>query len=51
MPYKIVKQGEKYRLYNLQKKTFAKKNFNSHVAASNTRNVYMRYDKVKKNIK
>ena len=48
MPWKIVKQGEKYRLYNLEKKTFTKKKFNTRVAASNTKNVYQKYDKIKK---
>ncbi len=48
MPFKIVKQGEKYRLYNLEKKTFSKREFKTRKSAANMKNVYMKYDKQKK---
>ncbi len=48
MPFKIVKQGDKYRLYNLEKKTFTKRDFNTRRSAANMKNVYQKYDKIKK---
>jgi len=49
MPFKVVKVGTKYKLYNLDKKQYAKKTFNSREAANNMKRTYMSYDKRKKN--
>ena len=48
MPFKVVKQGDKYKLYNLEKKTYSKKEFNTRKSATNMKSVYMRYDQNKK---
>ena len=48
MPFKIVKQEDKFRLYNLEKKQYTKRSFKSRQAATNMKNVYMSYDKKKK---
>ena len=47
MPFEIRKQGNKYRLYNLEKKSFAKRDFNTRQSATNMKNVWMNYDKKK----
>ena len=47
MPFKIVKQKDKYRLYNLEKKIYTKKSFNSYQSANNMKKSYMKYDKKK----
>jgi len=48
MPFEIRKSGDKYRLYNLEKKIYTKRDFKSRQSASNMKNVYMKYDKKKK---
>jgi len=48
MPFSI--RGNKkdgYRLYNLEKKTLAKRTFKTREAAENMRKTYMAYDKKK----
>tara|TARA_R110001599_G_scaffold15689_1_gene65256 strand:+ start:1045 stop:1257 length:213 start_codon:yes stop_codon:yes gene_type:complete len=48
MPFSI--RGNKkdgFRLYNLEKKTFAKRTFKTRQAAENMKKVYMSYDKKK----
>ena len=47
MPFKVVKQGEKFRLYNLDKKKYAKPVFKTRQSANKMKNVYMNYDKKK----
>ena len=51
MPFKIVKENNKYRLYNLEKKQFTKKSFNTRQSALNMKKTYMNYDKKKINKK
>ena len=51
MPFKIIKEGNKYRLYNLEKKQYTKKSFNSRQSALNMKKNYMNYDKNKNKIK
>ena len=48
MPFKVVKVKEGYKLYNLDKKKYAKKTFKSRQSAVNMKNAYMKYDKRKK---
>jgi hypothetical protein len=48
MPFAIQKVGTGYKLYNLEKKTYAKRTFKTRQSAVNTRRVYMNYDKKKK---
>jgi len=48
MPFVVRKQGNKYRLYNLEKKSFTKREFNTRKSASNMKSVYQKYDKKKK---
>ena len=48
MPFAIQKVGTGYKLYNLEKKSYAKRTFKTKTAAANTRRVYMNYDKKKK---
>ncbi len=48
MPFKVVKVNDKYKLFNLDKKQYAKKTFNSREAANNMKRVYMSYDKRKR---
>lgn len=45
MPYQIKKVGDKYRLYNLSKKVFVNKFFNSKESAISAGKNYMRYRK------
>ena len=49
MPFKVVKVNDKYKLFNLDKKQYAKKTFNTREAANNMKRTYMSYDKRKKN--
>jgi len=52
MPFSI--RGNKkdgFRLYNLEKKTFAKRTFKTREAAENMRKTYMSYDKKKQSTK
>tara|TARA_R100000963_G_C4643909_1_gene107682 strand:- start:580 stop:729 length:150 start_codon:yes stop_codon:yes gene_type:complete len=49
MPFRVdgnVKDG--YRLFNLDKKTYAKRTFKTRKAATNMKRVWMNYDKFKK---
>ena len=48
MPFAIQKVGTGYKLYNLEKKTYAKRTFKTRQSAANTKKVYMNYDKKKK---
>ena len=43
MPFEIRKVGDKFRLYNLHKKKFAKPSFNSRAAAINSAKGYIKY--------
>ena len=45
MPYTIKKQGEVYRLWNRDKKSYAKPKFKTRQAAVNSKNNYEKYDK------
>tara|TARA_R100000805_G_C3606851_1_gene107291 strand:- start:855 stop:1028 length:174 start_codon:yes stop_codon:yes gene_type:complete len=48
MPFKITgNKKDGYRLYNLDKKTYAKRTFKSREAAENMKRSYMQYDKKK----
>ena len=47
MPWKVVKQGEKYKLYNLDKKTYVKKTFKTRQSALNAKKNYGNYYKRK----
>ena len=51
MPYEIKKVGDKFRLYNLHKKEFVKKSFNSKSTAQSAGMNYMRYRKERPYIK
>jgi hypothetical protein len=48
MPFRVEKTDKGYRLYNLEKKTYAKRTFKTRQAAVNMKNTYMKYDKTKK---
>jgi hypothetical protein len=48
MPFRIDKTDKGYRLYNLEKKTYAKRTFKTRQAAVNMKKTYMNYDKTKK---
>ncbi len=48
MPFSIHKVKDGYKLYNLEKKRYAKRTFKTKSAAINMRRTYMKYDKVKK---
>ena len=48
MHFAIQKVVTGYKLYNLEKKKYAKRTFKTRQAASNTKKVYMNYDKKKK---
>ena len=50
MPFAIQKVGTGYKLYNLEKKKYAKRTFKTRQAASNTKKVYMNYDKKKQKL-
>jgi hypothetical protein len=47
MPWKVVKQGDKYKLYNLDKKTYVNINFKSKQTALNAKRNYENYYKRK----
>ena len=47
MPYQIKKVGSKYKLYNIKKKEFVNKTFNSKETAISAGKNYMRYRKEK----
>ena len=48
MPFKVTgNQKDGYRLYNLDKKTYAKRTFKTREAANNMKRSYMQYDKKK----
>ena len=48
MPFKITgNKNDGYRLYNLDKKTYAKRTFKTREAANNMKRTYMSYDKKK----
>tara|TARA_A100001201_G_scaffold135211_2_gene123336 strand:- start:847 stop:1026 length:180 start_codon:yes stop_codon:yes gene_type:complete len=43
MPYQVKKVGKKYKLYNLSKKSFVNKEFNTKESAISAGKNYMRY--------
>ena len=45
MPWKIVKQGDVFRLFNTEKKKYVNKTFKTRQAALNTKKNYERYKK------
>lgn len=45
MPYQIKKVGKKYKLYNMHKKVFVNKIFNTRESAISAGKNYMRYRK------
>jgi len=48
MPFKVTgNKKDGYRLYNLEKKTYAKRTFKTREAANNMKRTYMEYDKKK----
>jgi len=47
MPYQIKKVGDKYKLYNLKKKEFVNKTFNSKESAIKAGMNYMKFRKEK----
>ena len=48
MPFKVTgNKKDGYRLYNLDKKTYAKRTFKTREAANNMKRTYMEYDKKK----
>lgn len=48
MPFKVTgNKNDGYRLYNLDKKTYAKRTFKTREAANNMKRTYMQYDKKK----
>ena len=52
MPFRIdKKKNGKYKLYNLDKKRYAKREFNSRQAAQNMKKTYMNYDRKKRKSK
>jgi hypothetical protein len=48
MPYEIKKVGEKYRLWNISKKQYAKPTYKTRQSAKNSANNFMKYEKRKK---
>jgi len=49
MPFSVRgNKNDGYRLYNLDKKSFAKRTFKTREAAENMKKTYMKYDKKKK---
>jgi len=48
MPWRIDKVGDKYKLYNLDKKTYVNKTFNTRKSAISARKNYGRYSYGKK---
>ena len=48
MPFKVTgNKNDGYRLYNLDKKTYAKRTFKTRESANNMKRTYMSYDKKK----
>tara|TARA_R110002012_G_scaffold209310_1_gene379668 strand:- start:535 stop:714 length:180 start_codon:yes stop_codon:yes gene_type:complete len=47
MPWKVIKKGDKFKLYNIDKKKFVNKEFKTRQAAINTRKNYERYSNIK----
>ena len=47
MPFRVDKTKDGYKLYNLDKKRYAKKTFKTRQSAVNMKNTYMKYDKRK----
>ena len=46
MPFSVkLQKNGKYKLYNLEKKRYTKKSFNTKQSAINMKKVYMKYDK------
>ena len=43
MPFQIKKVGKKYKLWNLKKKVYVKKEFNSKMTAVSAGKNYMKY--------
>lgn len=48
MPFRVDKVGTKYKLYNLDKKQYTKKSFNTRESANNMKRTYMNYHKKRK---
>jgi hypothetical protein len=48
MPFKVVKKGQGYKLYNLEKKRYAKPKFKTRASATSAKKNYMKYDKRKR---
>jgi hypothetical protein len=48
MPFRVDKVKDGYKLYNLDKKQYAKRTFKTRQAALNMKKTYMNYDKSKK---
>ena len=51
MPWRIDKVGDKFKLYNLDKKKYVNKSFNSRSSASSARKNYARYSYGKKSMR
>ncbi len=51
MPWRIDKVGDKFKLYNLDKKKYVNKSFNSRSSAISARKNYARYSYGKKSNK
>ena len=47
MPFKVTKVKDGYKLYNLEKKQYAKRTFKTRQAAINMKKTYMAYDNKK----
>ena len=48
MPFRLDKKKNGYRLYNLEKKRYAKPTFKTKQSALNMKKTYMKYDNKKK---
>ena len=48
MPFRVDKTKSGYRLYNLEKKRYAKATFKTRASANSAKRNYMKYDKKKK---
>ena len=51
MPWRIDKVGDKFNLYNLDKKKYVNKSFNTRASASSARKNYARYSYGKKSMR
>tara|TARA_R110000824_G_scaffold18954_7_gene74270 strand:+ start:42 stop:242 length:201 start_codon:yes stop_codon:yes gene_type:complete len=47
MPFQIKKVGDKYKVYNLEKKRYAKATFKTRQSASNQAKNWERYSKIR----